>query len=184
MNPTLAELRDIRGLDPAPWWPPAPGWWVVLLAGVVAVAVTLLLSRWWRARVPGSWQADARRQLRLLEDRLRWADARSAAVDLSELIRRVAMARHGRKACAGLVGDHWLLWLERNDPHGFPWTREGRALIDLPYAPPRAREAGERLAPLVRAARAWVSEEPPAEDHPLGAEAAPAPTGVLRKARV
>jgi len=38
MNPLLQELRDIRGLDPLPWWPPAPGWWLVLAAALVLVA--------------------------------------------------------------------------------------------------------------------------------------------------
>ena len=172
MNPLVQELRDIRGLDPTPWWPPAPGWWLVLLAALVLGAAVLLAVRWWRDRIPGSWQADARRQLRALEDRLRWSDARTAAAELSELLRRVAMARFGRRACAGLVGEAWLEWLERHDPQGFPWRREGRALIELPYARPRQRAAGERLEPLLKATRGWVVAEPKSEEHPLGAEAA------------
>ena len=92
--------------------------------------------------------------------------------ELSELLRRMAIARFGRRACAGRVGDAWLEWLERHDPAGFPWRREGRPLIDLPYAPPRGEGSGERLRPLIRAARAWLGPEPQGEEHPLGAEAA------------
>lgn len=175
MNPILHDLRDIRGLDPIPWWSIAPGWWLAAL-GVLALAVLALLAvRWWRERVPGSWQADARRRLRALEGQLRWADARSAAAELSELLRRIAMARHGRRVCAGLAGEAWLDWLERNDPNGFPWRREGRLLIDLPYAPPGLRAPGDDLLALVRAALGWVAPEPRAEEPPLGAEAAPSP---------
>jgi hypothetical protein len=174
VSPLAQELRDIRGLDPAPWWPIAPGWWLVALAVLVLAVAAVLVALWWRNRVPGSWQADARRQFRLLEDRLRWADARSAAVDLSVLLRRVAMARHGRRACAGLEGERWLEWLERHDPTGFRWREEGRPLIDLPYAPPRERDAGERLSLLVRAAGAWATAEGPPEEPALGAEALPA----------
>jgi hypothetical protein len=172
MNPLVQDLRDIRGLDPGPWWPPAPGWWLVLLGSLALAAAVLVVWRWWRDWAPGSWQADARRQLRALEDRLRWADARTATAELSELLRRIAMARLGRRACAGLVGEAWLEWLERHDPQGFPWRREGRPLIELPYAPPRQRAGGEHLEPLLRATRAWLVPEQKGEGHPLGAEAA------------
>jgi hypothetical protein len=161
LTPLVQELRDIRGLDAAPWWPIAPGWWLVLLALLLAGAVTYLVARWWRNRVPGSWQGDARRQFRVLEERLRWADARTVAAELSELLRRVAMARHGRRACAGLVGESWLEWLERHDPEGFAWREEGRVLIELPYAPPGRRAAGAELEPLLRAARNWVVADRP-----------------------
>ncbi|MCU0937035.1 MAG: DUF4381 domain-containing protein [Gammaproteobacteria bacterium] len=182
MNPLLQELRDIRGLDPLPWWPPAPGWWLVLVAVLLLATAATLAVRWWRNRVPGSWQADARIRLRQLEDRLRWADARTMAAELSELLRRMAMARHGRRACAGLVGEGWLDWLERHDPAGFPWRTKGRPLIDLPYAPPRLEGSADRLRPLIRAARTWLAPEPHGDDHPLGAEASVAHAAVQRAA--
>ncbi len=41
-NP-LDQLRDIHLPEPISWWPPAPGWWILALAGSV-LAVWLL--RW------------------------------------------------------------------------------------------------------------------------------------------
>jgi hypothetical protein len=163
MQPVLEQLRDIRGIDGVPWWPLAEGWWVLL-------AVILLLGfaayRWrtiLRLRVPipgitlGTWRWDAAAALRDLRRRARAGqDTKATAGELSELLRRIAMARLGRDACAGLTGPGWLAWLSANDPAGFPWQARGTLLITSPYAPPGA--GGEReLDALIVAAYAWIS---------------------------
>ena len=84
----------------------------------------------------GSWRWDAARQLRALRQRAATQDPKLTAGDLSELLRRVAMARLGRDACAGLAGEDWLAWLADQDPRGFDWRSKGRLLLDAPYAPP------------------------------------------------
>lgn len=140
-----SQLRDIRGLDPVSWWPPATGWWLV----AASVLLLLLLAWRWRGslrlRIPpipvlriGSWRWDAARQLRALRHRAATQDPKLTAGDLSELLRRVAMARLGRDACAGLAGEDWLAWLADQDPRGFDWKTKGRPLLDAPYAPPAA----------------------------------------------
>ena len=48
MNPELVtQLRDIRGLDPVSWWPPATGWWLLaaLCIGLVVALVYLVRFR-------------------------------------------------------------------------------------------------------------------------------------------
>lgn len=169
------QLRDIRGLDPVSWWPPAPGWW--LLAG--SLLLLILLAWRWRAslrlRIPpipvlriGSWRWDAGRQLRALRQRAATQDPKLTASDLSELLRRVAMARLGREACAGLAGEDWLAWLADQDPRGFDWRSKGRLLLDAPYAPPAARGVGSTAEgggsppawlELIDAAYQWVLVE-------------------------
>jgi len=139
----LSQLRDIHGLDPVSWWPPAPGWWLVAMGGL------LLLSLGWRyraslrLRIPpipvlriGDWRWDAGRKLRALRQRALTQDPRQTATELSELLRRIAMARLGREACAGLTGADWLAWLTERDPLQFDWRKQGRLLLDAPYAPP------------------------------------------------
>ena len=46
MNPEgadlLSQLRDIHGAPESPWWPPAPGWWILGL--LLAVALFLLIG--------------------------------------------------------------------------------------------------------------------------------------------
>ncbi len=156
MQASVSQLRDIHGIQSIPWWPPAPGWWI--LAGLSLV----LLAGWWawRRRPPRNWRREARLYLEDLRQRSRRVDAKVVASEVSELLRRVAIARHGRASCAGLVGEEWLLWLKQNDPKGFDWVSQGRILLDLPYAPPRRESASADLRCLIGAAEQWTYGKP------------------------
>ena len=172
MTPSFEQLRDIRGLDPMSWWPVAPGWWF-LLAGVLLVALVLYLGLdWWRHRVGADWRGDARRHVQALRERLAWADARALAGELSEVLRRIAMARLGRRSCAGLANKEWLAWLEAHDPKGFAWRSEGQILIQLPYAPPGTRAPADKLQPLLDAVEEWTQPEEEPRERPLRRESA------------
>ena len=175
MNPELlaSQLRDIRGLDAIPWWPLAPGWWLVAI-GVVALVwllgTRLPVWRWPRPTRRLAWQRTAARDLRALRRRVGHEDSKRLAGELSELLRRIAMARCGRDACAGLSGKDWLQWLSANDPLGFDWTRHGDLLTRLPYAPPAPGDKGTLLLTLIDAALAWTRPRATACPNPAAAE--------------
>lgn len=42
------ELRDIHLPDPVSWWPPAPGWYGVLLLLIIFSALAWWLAKKWR----------------------------------------------------------------------------------------------------------------------------------------
>ncbi len=155
----MDPLRDIHGIDPAPWWPPAPGWWL-LVAGILLGG---LLVWWlWRQRrlYPlGRWQKDARQRLQKLRQRLKSAPTKELAGELSELLRRIAIARCGRKKTAAMTGKSWLAWLQNNDKSGFNWQEEGQLLLLLPYAPPNLESDRVAIGRLIDAAIRWVSED-------------------------
>ncbi len=96
---SLDRLHDIVLPDPVPWWPPAPGWYVVF--AVVLCLVAACAVRWWRNR-----RADAYRRAALRE----LASANSAA-EISELLRRVALAIAPRHTVAAQLGSDWPQWL-------------------------------------------------------------------------
>ena len=133
---SISQLRDIHGLDPISWWPPAPGWWLTLGALIVFAWISVKLFHNLRRYPFGSWQRDAWRQCRALKASANKLSERELATDISELTRRIAIARMGREHTAGLSGEAWLQWLQTNDPHGFNWSGEGEMLLTLPYAPP------------------------------------------------
>ena len=104
---TPLVLRDVHeGLAPA-WWPPAPGWWMVLGA-VVAVAA-------WFA-----WRALRRRRrramiLRLFDETVAQAATPSMQVAaMSELLRRAARRKHANADT--LDGEDWLRFLDAGLP--------------------------------------------------------------------
>ncbi|HFD79273.1 MAG TPA: DUF4381 domain-containing protein [Gammaproteobacteria bacterium] len=158
MTPQLADqLRDIHGLDAIPWWPLAPGWWLLAALGVLLILALVLLLRNLRRYPAGSWRRDAWRQLRTLRQRGRSLPVNQLAGELSQLLRRIAVARLGRERAAGLSGERWLQWLQDNDPAGFQWTTRGKVLLSLPYAPPdQARDGREQLLVLIDAALVWT----------------------------
>jgi hypothetical protein len=166
MYPGVEQLRDIHGIQGVPWWPPGPGWWLLAAAVVALAFLTWRFRAQIRLRVPplpfftvGSWRWDAARRLRDLRRRARTQDGKQTASELSELMRRIAMARLGRNACAGLSGEDWLAWLGGNDPNGFDWEQQGRLLVHVPYAPPGDVGRSRELLLLIDAAYDWVEVE-------------------------
>lgn len=166
MDPS--QLRDIHAILGNPWWPLAPGWW---LLAATALGIGLIL--WgtggsWRLRVPipfitlGDWRWEAGRELRRLRRPPPGTDLKARVADLSELLRRIAMARHGRPACARLSGPEWLDWLASHDPRGFDWRQHGRLLLATPYAPaPPPGTDTAALNRLLDATEVWITVRPP-----------------------
>ncbi len=158
MNPELlAQLRDISGLDAIPWWPLASGWWLLAIVLLLALYLLFSLLRSLLHYPAGSWHRDAWRQLRRLKQQSSRLPAGQVAGELSELIRRIAVARFGREEAAALTGEDWLAWLKAHDPAGFDWSTQGSLLLTLPYAPAGEESASiDQLRPLISAALAWT----------------------------
>ncbi len=146
------QLRDIHDLDPIGWWPPAIGWWLVAAAALLALYLLFQLLSSLVRDPPGSWRREARALLHDLRRRQRKQPPKRTAAELSELLRRIAIARFGRDHCAALSGEEWLKWLKEHDPNHFDWPRHGALLIKLPYAPVQEGTQTPALEQLINAA--------------------------------
>ena len=105
---SLDRLHDIVESPPVPWWPPAPGWYVVF--AIAAVAVTwsgLYIWKQWRA---SAYRREALRELR----------AANTPAEIAELLRRTALAIAPRSQIASLSGDSWTEWLDSSGSHRMP----------------------------------------------------------------
>ena len=160
MNPQiLAQLRDIQDLDPVSWWPPATGWWLLLLLTLTLIIGLVLWLRNLRKYPPGSWHRDAYQNLVKLKKQASNLSDSQLAGQLSGLLRRIALVRLGREQAAGLSGDAWLEWLQEQDPRAYDWRQKGRLLLTLPYAPATdSSDNKAQLLELVRAAIAWTEK--------------------------
>lgn len=152
MNPQdalLAQLRDIHGAPEAPWWPPAPGWW--LLAALVLIAL-VLLARYSLRR----YRAQQRRQ-RLLHF-IEWIEAGvdpeqspgQYLADLNRVFKLVALRAFSDAPCAQMTGAAWVAFL-RSKLDGED-EQALAALAEGPYRP----AADFDVAALTGLARRWV----------------------------
>ena len=111
MNPdpaSLANLRDIVIPPPVPWWPLAPGWWVLFM--VLALIAILAAARRWRR-----WRADTYRRAALRA--LREADS---VVSVAEILKRTALMAFPRTRVASLSGSAWVQWLAKTGGRTVP----------------------------------------------------------------
>ncbi len=128
-------LRDLHLPEPVGWWPPAPGWWLLLFVALVTIAYGVL--RAYRHRQRNAARRYALRELARYEAEYRkHKDPVTLAKQLSQLLRRGMLAYAPRTEVAGLTGEDWLRWLDRGMPLPYFHTEGGRSLLRLPYRNP------------------------------------------------
>ena len=96
---SLDNLRDIVVPSSVPWWPPAPGWWVVF--ALLTLAIAVFAWRRWRA-----WYANAYRR-----EALRELQAATSAAEVAEILKRTVLVAYARADVAAISGSTWCRWL-------------------------------------------------------------------------
>lgn len=101
---SLERLHDIVLPPPVPWWPLAPGWYVVFI--LFALTAVWLSWRFWQRWKRQAYRREALRQLAGLQD----------ITSIAELLRRTALAVAPRAVVATKTGDAWVEWLAEQSP--------------------------------------------------------------------
>ena len=116
MNDPLADLKDIHLPAPVSWWPPAPGWWI-LLGLLIAIIVGTIWFIAYRKKY-GAWRKAALKELTLIEQSgLSASDqieaiatlVRRSVISAEKIYRKPAMA-------AQLEGQQWQEYLQKSMP--------------------------------------------------------------------
>jgi hypothetical protein len=159
-DPTsLDRLHDIVEPPPVPWWPPAPGWYVVAM--IVAIAAIYGAWRGWR-----HWKANAYRRAALAElagIATRASTDPAAWLDLPPLVKRTAIVAFGRDDVAALSGSVWLAYLDRTGGTTAFARGPGELLEALAYDPAATRGiSNDRITALRSLVDVWIrSHRPP-----------------------
>ncbi|ASJ75677.1 DUF4381 domain-containing protein [Granulosicoccus antarcticus] len=157
----LAALHDIHLPDPVAMWPPAPGWWILMLLAIVLIASAALLRHYRRHSI----KLAALRELSILEQSLDDENnVQSLATSVGVLIRRVVLNLPDGKRYANVHGQQWSDYLA-TVPKGMP-ASVATLLAAAPYAQPNTMQAsgaaGQNIiepvpsSAIIAEARTWI----------------------------
>lgn len=148
------ELRDIHLPDTTfGWWPPAIGWWILAMT----IPLLCVFIFWLCKRITRKTAVKTAKKLLLqikhdtnLEDKYK-------LVELSELIRRVAISISPRKETASLIGRAWLEYLD-SSVKGSPFTLGvGRYMADAHYQ--KSAVTGLDMSHLINLCEDWLNAQ-------------------------
>jgi len=160
-------LRDIHLPDAVTWWPLAPGWWVLMLVCLLALALPFyILTRKKRRQLTLA----ALTELQALKTAYAQHDDKKRSVmDLSALLRRICISRYPLREVAGLTGEKWLVFLDHclvNTQHSGRHSFQkgaGRPLIRSPYTQP-ANDPYIDMDSLFSLCEQWIQALPTKKD--------------------
>lgn len=151
MNPDLlSQLRDIHTAAPVAWWPPAPGWWLLVL-------LVLVILGWLGKRLLARYRVHQRRR-----QMLGWVDHLNANINpqrdpqaylstLNRIFKLVALRAFPGRQCAALAGGEWADFLIEKMEKS-PSAESLSVLASGPYDPSPAFDP-ELLSELTRV---WI----------------------------
>lgn len=145
-------LKDIH-LPPSPeLWPPAPGWWLLVICLIVLLSLlSVWLYRQWRHR---RMQKEVLVTLESLGGNYSDAQTPQFLAALSILLRRVALMKYPRRQVAALTGRDWLSFLDLHGGEGQYSNGVGKVLAEGPYV----RHSEVDKDALLALSRKWIKQ--------------------------
>ncbi len=157
MNPSLqqalSELQPIHPPAAISWWPPAPGWWALLLLSI------LLLHLGWRRYRSRKTQRAALKELHEIEQNN--VNPNEQLAQLNRLLKRYLLSCNTATSSASLSGEAWLQFLDRHSTHPGFLQPPGQLLLSAPYRNQMEETDLEQINTLLRLSRQWIRRNPP-----------------------
>ena len=150
-NP-LDQLRDIHLPEPISWWPPAPGWWILALAGS-ALAVWLL--RWLYRRYKAKhYRRQALAQLKELKELQAGSDSQDQLRALFVLLKQTATCAYPNRQPSSMAIDPFVEFL-RFSCNQSVFSQPTGELQTLLYAK-QTSEQSQDIEALFEDTRIWI----------------------------
>ncbi len=142
---SLDRLHDLLTPGPTPWWPPAPGWYV--LGGIVLAVGIVWLVDWYRRYRRNLYRRQALAELR----------GQPTVTAIATVLKRTALSVFPRDRVAALHGEAWIAFLNQTCERSKFDHATGEQLNSGPFDPRTPPPSQELLA----AARAWITHHQP-----------------------
>jgi Domain of unknown function (DUF4381) len=153
MNPQdpLEALNPLRAPEAISWWPPAPGWWALLLAVLLTVGLAAYLLR--RRYLRNAHRRQALLQLDRAQQAYRdGGDASHYLGQINALLKRVALLSYPDDNIAATHGAQWRAFINSSLPPALQLQAE---FDDAAYR----KSCGEiDLAQVHAAAQYWIRQ--------------------------
>ncbi len=158
MNPTDSlPLRDIHLPDAVSWWPPAIGWWILLILGLLLItALVIGIRKLLQPKMNKSAKAEIEH---VLHAYIEQQNDLLLLQQLSAAIRRIGISYLTREEYAGLLGKAWYQHINQLTPK-HPFSESViELLINAPYQKQPQIDA-DLLQQLIAQVRSWVQALP------------------------
>lgn len=165
----LTALKDIH-LPPAiSWWPPAPGWWILLgFCGFCLWLSLIYCKRRYQAQRPKQEAYQCLEQYK--NDYLETGDLSTAYAEINALLKRVSLHYYPRSLVAAKHGEAWIQFLkDTSDKLSFEHIQTD--LCAYPYQTMPTTPTEQRLAtiqPLLLLAKGWIAQQKPHQSTTAG----------------
>ena len=148
MNDNLPELRDIHLPEGVSVFPPAYGWYIIVLIIIAAVILIKLYKSW----LQKSRKKYALRILAALNDK----DIIASVTVISELLRRICVYRYPQ--AVALSGENWWNFIKQHGKMELS-DQNKKLLLNAPYMDTKTQKySTQNLQDIIDFASAWIGE--------------------------
>lgn len=147
-------LRDIHLPDAVSWWPPAIGWWLLILAMIAIVFLVYKLVRHLKHKPLNKLALNDFNNIIKHFDQHR--DQTRLAQELSILLRRISISYQPRQQVASLTGQQWLDVLNNMTKS----ENFSAAIADILFNAPYQKQTHYNSDELIQCCRNWIQQLP------------------------
>lgn len=150
----LAQLHDIHLPDPVSLWPPAVGWWIVILLALIAaffiVRQALII---WRN---GRYKREAFKLLKQVDAQFAGETLNSEGLlAITHIMKRVSIKRYPNASVQRLTGNAWLKFLDTKGNTNQFSNGPGEVLGDALFKQTTVAEK----KPLTALTKRWIKQQ-------------------------
>ncbi len=152
-DPLQLPLRDIHLPGEIPFWPPAPGWWILTALIVAATIAGWLLYRHKQMLKLSATRLAGVELRKIIGQYTTEKDPLMLLTQLSILLRRLSISLFPRTEVASLTGQAWLEFLDRKAALNSFATGVGRLLCEAPY---RRKVTADEAELVLKHCQDWI----------------------------